>query len=311
MSLIDFIQNSRDRTLKQNLGELVVGYRRRTNWLDKRSTHIFEKDWDVLCILDACRYDLIQEVSEDYEYLKNIESIYSVGATSPMWLENTFSNLSTDELENTGYVTGNPWSSRLDLNLDSLAVFDELWRTTWDDDRGYQPPRPLTNRAISLWRERNDIDRLIIHYMQPHVPFVNNPSLSREMSVTTETPERKTVWKKVRDGEINRDRVWKAYAENLRYVLDEVDILRENLAADTLAVSADHGNAMGELGQAGHEYGTLVRSACQVPWVELACTDAGTHNPEPIPNYVESDSRPTSESSSIVTDRLSALGYSE
>jgi len=309
MSLVDFIQASRDRTLAQNIGELIVGYRRRTGWLEKRSTHIFEKDWDVLCILDACRLDLMQDVAPEYGFLGEVDSIYSVGATSPMWLENTFGPLSDDTLAKTAYVTGNPWSGRLNIGLDSLGVLEECWRTTWNDDIGYQPPRPLTNRAINVWRERNDINRLIVHYMQPHVPFVNNPEITRQMGVTEESPDEKPVWNKVRDGEIDRDRVWSAYKENLRFVLDDLNLLRENIDAETLAVSADHGNAMGEFGQAGHEYGTLVQEACEVPWIELECENSGDYTPKEA--SVNGDNSTTSEQEEIVAERLSALGYTE
>lgn len=308
MSVIDFIQDSRNRTPAQNIGEFIVGYRRRTNWLQKRSTHIFEKDWDVLCILDACRLDLMEDVAPEYDFLDNIDSIYSVGATSPMWLENTFGPMSDQTLAKTAYVTGNPWSGRLNIGLDSLGIFDEYWRTTWDDEVGYQPPRPLTDRAINVWRQRDDISRLIVHYMQPHVPFVNNPDLTREMGVTEKTPGEKPIWNKVRDDEADRDRVWAAYKENLRFVLNDIALFRQNIDAETFVVSSDHGNAMGELGQAGHEYGTLVQSVCEVPWVEVECEDTGDYTPE----VASKNNGPTpNDPEEVVEARLSALGYTE
>lgn len=54
-----------------------------------------------------------------------------------------------------------------------------------------------------------------------------------------------------------RKRVLKAYLDDLRYVLDDVEILLENIAAEHVVLSADHGEAFGECGVYGHPIGFL------------------------------------------------------
>jgi hypothetical protein len=49
-------------------------------------------------------------------------------------------------------------------------------------------------------------------------------------------------------GDGDEEEIWESYIENLRYVLDHVEVLLENVDAEEVAISADHGNAKGEWG---------------------------------------------------------------
>lgn len=39
----------------------------------------------------------------------------------------------------------------------------------------------MTDRAIPVAGNR-DVDRLVVHYMQPHIPFLDYPELTCEMT---------------------------------------------------------------------------------------------------------------------------------
>jgi len=67
-------------------------------------------------------------------------------------------------------VTGNTWTDRY-LDATAFAALDEVWKYAWDDDLGTVPAAAVTDRAVALARER-DPERLVVHYMQPHHPFV-------------------------------------------------------------------------------------------------------------------------------------------
>jgi hypothetical protein len=82
-------------------------------------------------------------------------------------------------------------------------------------------------------------------------------------------------------------------------VLDEVELLLSNLDADRVAISADHGELLGEFGLAGHPDGFPFSPVKRVPWVDTSATDTGTHRPA-----VE---RGDDEAS--VEDHLRDLGY--
>lgn len=295
MGLFGFLSRVPERGIRESLGELRVGVRRRTGWLADRSTHVYDRDWDVLVVLDACRVDLMREVVTEYDFLSDPASIYSVAPTSRSWIERTFGPLSTETLARTGYVTGNLFSDRVEIRRNAFGVFDEVWRDGYEEKLGGIPPETITNRAIHAARTQSP-DRLIVHYMQSHVPFLYDPDLGGQMG----REDGRTVWDALADGQEDEARVWEAYKRNLRGVLDEVAVLRRNLDADRLVVSSDHGNAMGEHGQYGHGPNKLVDAVCTVPWIRTDATDQKTRVPD-------IDRSETVEPDQIA--RLRALGY--
>lgn len=257
-------------------------------------------DWEVCIILDACRPDILLELIDEYECLpQSIPTITSVGSTSTEWIEATFDTEYREYINETAYVTGNPYTDKYP-RLNDLAFLDEVWRYTWDIDYGTQPPRPLTDRAITVWSEQTPA-RLLVHYMQPHFPSIPDP-LNSGMKLETfgeEWPDR--IWDRLEAGDLSVDRVWQAYRENCRYVLDEVELLLHNIDASRVIITADHGNAFGEWGYYGHPNGIPIPALREVPWVETTATDEQTHTPNTYESGKQIDT--------TVSDRLSALGY--
>ncbi|MFB6152174.1 MAG: hypothetical protein ABEJ40_10245 [Haloarculaceae archaeon] len=140
---------------------------------------VFDADWDVLVVLDACRADLWAEVvGSDSDFPVGATRI-SPGGTSTEWLDAVFGERDPAELAGVGYVTANPYSES-HVDASALAHCEEVWRYAWDDDLGTVPPRPVTDAAIRAWRAR-DLDRLVVHYMQPHFPsLAGDPRYDRD-----------------------------------------------------------------------------------------------------------------------------------
>lgn len=277
--------------------ELYVGSLRRVNQVYPAGTNVFDHDWDLLILLDACRVDLAEEIAPEYSCLDTPDTLTSVGSSSLEWLRRTFTAEYADEMQHTAYITGNPFSYRV-LDHDDLQVFDEVWRYAWDDERGTIPARPLTDRTIKTARSQ-DPNRLIVHYMQPHLPSVPKP-LSEGMNRETlgQGAGWESPWKRLRRGELEFETVWEAYRANLEYVLEDVQLLLENVDAERAVISADHGNAAGEYGIYGHPRVPLsvVRT---VPWYVTSGKDEHTHDPDLECNNQEGD----------IEDKLAALGY--
>ncbi|APW97052.1 hypothetical protein CHINAEXTREME_04375 [Halobiforma lacisalsi AJ5] len=268
-------------------------------WPLPRGTNVYERDWDVLIILDACRVDLLRSVADEYAFLEDaeIERMESVGSMSKEWMAKTFTDEYDDEVANTTYVTSNVFSERI-LSGDRFGDLDEVWRYGWDDEHDTVPPRPVTDRAIRAARE-TDPDRLIVHYVQPHHPFLGldagfdaepfGPALSD------------TVVDALRKDKIDFETFWAAYQDNLRRALEDVELLLENVDADRVAITADHGDALGEWGIYDHPVGCLHPSVRTVPWVTTSATDRETHEPDSDLEKRTADSD--------VEQRLQALGY--
>lgn len=264
-----------------------------------RGENIYDRDWDTLVILDACRVDLMNDVRDDYPFIENVDTFTTLSSYSLGWMQRTFTDEYADEMRRTAYVTGNPFTQAL-FDGEEFLFLDEVWRYGWDDSVGSIPPRPITDRAISVARE-HDPDRLIIHYMQPHVPFITNPELNFQRTSPDGWGEAasETIWDHVRSGAITHDEMWDGYLNNLRHVLDDVSVLLENIDAETVVLTADHGNAVGEYELYGHPRGIAIDALRVVPWIRTTASDTGSHTPEEYQTATTGD----------VQEKLRSLGY--
>lgn len=221
-------------------------------------------------------------------------------------MRKTFTLEHAEEMSNTIHVTGNPFSEQC-LSSKDFARLDEVWRTDyWDENRGAMPPRPLTDAAIQRWREDSS-KRMIVHYMQPHYPFIATeqlgPGIPRGEIGADDTRD---VWHRLEAGEVTRDEVWTAYRANLQLVLDDVmDFLLKSVDANRVVLTADHGNALGELGTYGHPKGSPLDCLRTVPWVETTASDSGEYTPDSA--VIEAVEEMVTDSD--VDSRLRALGY--
>jgi hypothetical protein len=280
--------------------ELTTGVLRRLHW--RRPLYgvpVMERDWDVLVVLDGCRRDALQAVADEYDWLPDfVPTVTSRGSHSREWLHTNFRPAYAEEMAATAHLTWNTFTE-YELDADDWHSLEELWRDCWDREQGCVPPRAVTDRAIQRWR-RDDPDRLLLHYMQPHAPF-------RSLGITATENAREAatvnVWDHMEDGRLSMDEGWAAYLDNLRWVLENVALLRENIDADRVVVTADHGECFGEFGYWEHPMGVPLPALVRVPWATTDATDEGTHEPD---EWGETDDDPVD-----VEARLSALGYRE
>jgi len=263
----------------------------------RRDTYsIYDEEWDLLVVLDGCRYDLLTEIADEYEFVSDSQPRYSPASSSREWLEANFDPRYGDKMAETAYVTGNPFTQEL-FDGSEFGTLDEVWRYAWDQSQGTIPPRPVTDRTVRLARAESP-RQCVVHYMQPHFPALSKPELggqiNREQNVWIDS-----VWDQLEDGTLEEDTLWAAYCQNLRDVLDEVVLLLDNVDAKRVVITADHGNGFGEGGVYGHPGGTVHDVLRRVPWVRTSASDSGTHQP------AEYDR----ESTQSVREKLSALGY--
>lgn len=264
---------------------------------------IFEKEWDVLIVLDGCRIDLLQEVEDQYVFLDEPATINSKGTTSIEWMQNNFTEENEGEMADTIYITGNPFIKDI-RERNNFYLVDNQWAENWDSDRGTIHPNPITESAIHHHREHPE-KRLLIHYMQPHYPFVPE-AIAEGMSLEKFGDEggKDTPWSLLRKDEVAYEEVWDAYRQNLLYVLNSVNTLLNNVSADEVILSADHGNALGEYGIYGHPANIPIQPLREVPWYSTSATDNKTMSPSVNPQY-ETENVDTE----TIENRLEDLGY--
>ncbi len=265
-----------------------------------RADPVFEADWDLLVVLDACRADLWASVVDDRSLPVGTTRV-SPGGTSTEWLDAVFGETDPAALADVGYVTANPYSES-HTDETALGPVEEVWRYGWDEQLRTTPPEAVTEAAVRVARE-NDPGRLVVHYMQPHFPAVRG-DIAGEGGVARDAfgEESLSIWEDLRFGTRSAATVWEAYRENLEAVLPHVETLLSNVDAERAVITADHGNAFGERGLYGHVAGVALRPLREVPWVVTEATDEGTLDVE------ERDDRPA-DVEADVEQRLRDLGY--
>ncbi|MBO4246198.1 hypothetical protein IL252_00015 [Halomicrobium sp. IBSBa] len=276
--------------------------------------NIFSEEWDLLLVLDACRVDAMREVADEYPFITDVDTIWSVGSSSHEWTVQTFSTRYKGEIEETALISTNPFATatfRDELNppyqrafpIGSLAwnpvrktdfAYFEVVSTDRTNLGGNVPPSKATDRAIDIGRQ-SVADRMVVHYFQPHRPFISRTDdPATESKLVYDRP-----YNKYEAGEISHEELWEGYIENLRAVLDSVGLLLKNIEAERVVITADHGQLIGELGLTGHPPGLPHPAVKRVPWVETTATDEGSYQPQ---------SEKTDELEEV-DERLRNLGY--
>lgn len=261
-------------------------------------------DWDNLIVLDACRYDVFKEVAELPGELNKVESKASATA---QWLRSNFSGV---DLADTVYVTGNPQLYRhkhegagedpIDI---SFYDRDDVWQNNWADEYRTVLPEPITDAGREA-AKKHPHKRLIVHYMQPHAPYVG-PTGQRLPS------EYLDFWCTYRRGEFDIDlkTVQKAYRENLELVLEDISQLLEELEGKTV-VTADHAELLGDrdapipIRRFGHPENTAHPDVLTVPWLVYQNGSRRT-----IKAGVSESTDTQTMDADIVEKRLHDLGY--
>lgn len=262
-----------------------------------KSTSAWEREWDLLIVLDACRRDWMIEVENEYEFISSVDDIWSVGSHSTEWVEQTFSDTSANMLSRTSYITANHYSKK--APKESFAYFDDLSVMEFNKQFASVPAHIVTDRAIKAGREL-DIDHQIVHYMQPHKPFFEKQSGRYDVTVKDWSIGFK-LYKNYFSDEISKDKMWGGFINNLRYVLDEVSILLRNTDAEKVAITADHGNSLGERFLWDHHPRIQHPTMRRVPWVETSASDEKTLTPRDYSN--------SNVNNSEIKRRLKVLGY--
>lgn len=261
---------------------------------------IFEADWDTLIVLDACRYDVFADRCELPGRLEQ----RSVQSSATVEFHQQY--IDGADLTDTVYVTANPQLRRHQNELDiKFHEIIDIWETGgWDDELSTVPPEPVVEAALHA-HDRFPDKRLVVHFMQPHHPYIG-PTGQSELPV-------KSIghfWNRVRTGEIDVDTkvIQQAYEENLDIVLDGVRRLFDELDGKTV-VTADHGEMMGERGgpvpiaEYGHPRGLRTPELVTVPWLVYQ------NGPRRTVTTGKTASQTEARADQTVRDRLRDLGY--
>ncbi|MFC4540867.1 hypothetical protein ACFO5R_02860 [Halosolutus amylolyticus] len=238
------------------------------------AVRVMDEDWDTLVVLDACRADFFETVA-DVEMFDEYRRVVSLGSHSSEWMRRNFGER---EFGDTVYVSANPHTAL--VAGDCFHEVVELWEREFDDEAGVVLPETVVDAAIAA-NEEYPHKRLIVHFMQPHGPFVGSD---------------------VDDPSENEAAHWRAYTENLEYGLSYALDLSRTLPGRSV-ITADHGRLYStglkrSLGLYAHKARLRFPELVVVPWAAIDGERRTISTGE------------TSEATGVrVEERLRQLGY--
>jgi len=219
-------------------------------------------NWDVLIVLDSCRYDFFKEINSFDGQLLKLE----ITASSTIeWLKQNFPFRYPYV-----YISGNPFcNSSLRvygfLGSEHFKRVIDVWKFGWDEKLKTVRPQIVTASAIPYVAS----ERVIIHYMQPHFPSIGKIRLP--VGAWKPNPPDTYVEGLTHNyKEISNNLLKQAYAENLGIVLEEVERLLSRIPVQRkVVVTSDHGELLGENGMYEHPSEMRHPLLNTVPWLEV------------------------------------------
>ena len=280
------------------------GYGRYVDATLPESIGVMDADWDNLLILDACRYDYF-EAQHDFD--APLDRVVSPGKMSWEFMQETFLGR---QFHDTIYITSNPFATRLpeDTFFKTRYLIEE-----WDDDVGTIHPEDVVAAAEEAHANHPN-KRLILHFMQPHRPYLGPTAdeLRERVDLIGYRNEGDglQIWGAVKEGKVTTQEIRTAYSESLDIVLDVVEEFLQEVDGKSV-ITADHGEMLGEQVFPftsrvwGHSEGFITPTLRKVPWLEIDTDNRrdAFENP-PVQNGKSLDEQ-------CVQDRLSSLGYVE
>lgn len=271
---------------------------------------VMAEDWDNLILLDACRYDYFKS---QYQMPGELTPIISHGGQSWEFMQRNFVG---KKFHDTVYVTANPHTGKLDKDV--FHAVEPLYIDAWSEKHETVLPDDVTEAALDAHARYPD-KRIVIHFMQPHRPYLGDTAaeiqrehdthgFNRNLAHSNETPDGTSFSTLVENGDIPIQKTRAAYRETLNIVLDSVNKLLEQISGKSV-VSADHGEMLGEkilpftTPKFGHSHQYIRnKTLYQVPWLEAPADNRRNITSDVPVGFDRGDS-------TTVADRLKALGY--
>lgn len=257
--------------------------------MNKQTKLIHEKKWDILIVLDACRYDTFAKYCREYLGEGWLCKLTSPGTWTVAWLHKTFYKTNMKDVI---YVSSNPYINSKDIatpfkSKDVFGKVVDAWNEGFDTITNFLPPSE-TNKYSFISIDLNRRKRFIIHYMQPHEPYIiygEKNHVKGKFSML-----KKIVFEFVSDNimwtimdkfgfepwsyteqlwrEYGKEGIIEGYEENLKIVLKSVKQFITKYPNKKIVITADHGERLGERNRYGHG-GRRDKWVTTIPWFEV------------------------------------------
>lgn len=153
---------------------------------ENKEINIMDEKWDYLIILDACRYDYFLNNYKKYLHGK-LKKVLSTACCTREWCEKSFKERYNDVV----YISANPIiNSKIEVKgfkaKNHFFKIIDVWAWGWNEYLGTVPPNKV-NEAVKKFIDIYPDKKFIIHYLQPHEPYlgsIHSIGFSRPISGT-------------------------------------------------------------------------------------------------------------------------------
>ena len=238
--------------------------------LQRQKDLIHSTKWDILIVLDACRYDYFKELN----WIKGkLSCVRSPAPHTFFWFKATWPKkydavyFSANPLINSKGIPS-PELGNLNAHKHFRRVID-VWKSGWNEELGTVPPWEV-NKAVESYY--NYDSRKVIHYMQPHGPWIGKPRMSMFYELEAFLRNGFMADAYLTHPKPKKEKMEAAYRGNLKLVLRYVDVLINNFPDKKIIITSDHGELLGEGGYYLHKFGFpdwLNDYLLNVPWLEV------------------------------------------
>jgi hypothetical protein len=269
-----------------------------------KTDNLMEKDWQYLIVFDACRFDTFKKVYQKYLPNGKLQKAISPASNTNQWCKKVF----TDKYNDVVYISSNPFiNSKMKLQgfegkKHFYKIYD-VWSKGWDENLGTVHPREINKYTKKALKEHPN-RRLIIHYMQPHQPYLGVGGQKNWSEIISREDSRKnrTIISAIKlkfgvliKRSLGRKRWWRIrsifglkprhpmeviiskkgrkgmldeYQNNLEIALKEfIKILP--LLKGKIIITSDHGELLGENNDYGHYPNLKTAKLIEVPWLKI------------------------------------------
>jgi len=218
-------------------------------------SNLLQTDWRTLIVLDACRFDAFENAL--YRFRTRIDGVL-VEADSAAYDTSSWYRKHWAQSNDITLVCGNPmvWRISANKNFDHAIA---CWR-------GSQFPVPeniLRVATDSVEHARNN--RVIVHLVTPHLPFVTKDGIGFMNELGNSSGEVGAYNLVTEYGGANGwEYLRELYQDSILLVLHEIVKVLGKLP-EPVVITADHGELIGENGIYGHPRSGFEITRC-VPW---------------------------------------------
>lgn len=292
------------RLFRDDLSNVPLNIDRR--WYQWRyggsGAEFIDAPWDNLIIVDAARPELLRPyVTWNGEFTTRT----SPASFSREFIEKQFNGR---QLHDTVYITANPHVHDVEDGVFHAIV--NLLETDWDPDLKTVHPADVVTATLEAAAEY-PTKRLIVHFMQPHFPFLGPAGKDIPSGIAKRIGEGDDPhpWYEQMGGQgTAHETLIRAYRENHKIVCEHVETLLSKLDGQSV-IAADHANLIGERGFPipirlyGHPMYFPHPNLLKVPWITVDGERRTVTADAPVERTRMDDD--------TIENRLAALGYAD